>query len=104
MSAEQTAGNGAALGMGWERVHRDLTSRLGFGDGVTEPMADNDTIVKWFEEQGRLANEWVEHELWRNDCCAAGHPDDEDCDDHGPTCCNRTHVAPSASTDGGVDR
>ena len=89
-----------ALGMGWEKVHRDLTSRLGFGDGITEPMADNDTIVAWFEEQSRLANEWVEHELWRGDCYAAGHPDDEDCDEHGPTCCNRTHVLPPATTEG----
>lgn len=39
-----------ALGEGWERVHRDLTSRLGFGDGITEPMADNDTIVEFIEQ------------------------------------------------------
>ena len=26
-----------------EETLRDLVSRLGFGDGVTEPMADNDT-------------------------------------------------------------
>ena len=72
---------------------RDLTRRLGFGDNINEPMADNDTIVKWFDEQGRDATEWHEHELWRNDCYAAGHPDDDDCDEHGPTCCNRTHAA-----------
>lgn len=72
-------------------LHRDLVSRLGFGDNITEPMADNDTIVKWFEEQGRDASEWHEHELWRGDCYVAGHPDDEDCDEHGPTCCHRAH-------------
>lgn len=40
----------ATFGDGWERVHRDLTSRLGFGDGITEPMADNDTIVEFVEQ------------------------------------------------------
>jgi hypothetical protein len=54
-------------------------SRLGFGDNITEPMADNDTIVAWFEQQSRDASEWQESQLWRNDCYAAGHPDDEDC-------------------------
>jgi hypothetical protein len=60
-------------------THRDLVSRLGFGDNITEPMADNETIVAWFEQQGRDANEWVESQLWRNDCYAAGHPQDDDC-------------------------
>jgi len=32
-----------------EAVHRDLTHRLGFGNGITEPMADNDTIVEAFD-------------------------------------------------------
>ncbi len=81
-----------SLGMGWEKVHRDLTRRLGFGDGITEPMADNDTIVAWFEQQSRDASEWQEHELWRGDCYAAGHSELDDCDEHGPTCCLRTHA------------
>lgn len=59
--------------------HRDLASRLGFGDNITEPMADNDTIVEWHEEQSRDANEWQESQLWRNDCYVKGHPSDEDC-------------------------
>lgn len=80
------------LGDGWERVHRDLTARLGFGNGITEPMADNDTIVAWFEERGREADEWREHERFRDDCYAAGHDPLNDCDEHGPTCCNRTHA------------
>lgn len=67
-----------------ERVHRDLTSRLGFGDGITEPQADNDTIVGWFEEQGREAGEWREHESWRNTCAELGCPEDADCFDHDP--------------------
>lgn len=43
----------------FEAKHRDLTSRLGFGDGITEPQADNDTIVQaWAEERwGREAAE-----------------------------------------------
>lgn len=28
---------------------RDLLGRIGFGDGVTEPMADNDTVVEFIE-------------------------------------------------------
>lgn len=68
----------------WERVHRDLTSRLGFGDGITEPMADNDTIVEWFEQRTIEAREWWESQRWRDDCSAAGHPDDEDCWEHDP--------------------
>ena len=63
---------------------RNLTSRLGFGDGVTEPQADNDTIVGWVEERERLAAEWDEHERYRIDCSLAGHPDDEDCAIHDP--------------------
>ncbi|UIU47026.1 hypothetical protein [Microcystis phage MinS1] len=80
---------------------QDLTRRLGFGDGITEPQADNDTIVAWFKEQSRDAAEWREHELWRDDCYLAGHPQDEDCDDCGPTCCNRRHV--SSTLPGGGD-
>lgn len=67
-----------------ERTHRDLTRRLGFGDNITEPMADNDTIVAWFDEQGRDAAEWRESQHWRVDCHLAGHPDDEDCYEHDP--------------------
>lgn len=65
-------------------THRDLVSRLGFGDNITEPMADNDTIVAWFEQQGRDASEWVESQLWRNDCYAMGHPQDDDCHECDP--------------------
>lgn len=67
-----------------EALHRDLTRRLGFGDNITEPMADNDTIVRWFDEQGCEASEWRESQLWRNDCYEAGHPTDEDCWEHDP--------------------
>lgn len=67
-----------------EQRHRDLVSRLGFGDNITEPMADNDTIVAWFEERGQAASEWDESQLWRNDCYAAGHSDSEDCWEHDP--------------------
>jgi hypothetical protein len=46
--------------------HRDLTSRLGFGDGITEPQADNDTIVRLVQEQ-RWAKDAAEHQRdeWR---------------------------------------
>ncbi|HET7327866.1 MAG TPA: hypothetical protein VFJ14_11350 [Nocardioidaceae bacterium] len=67
-----------------ETTHRDLTSRLGFGDNITERQADNDTIVAWFEEQSRDAKEWQESQLWRDDCYLAGHPEDEDCPEHDP--------------------
>jgi len=67
-----------------EAAHRGLVSRLGFGDNISEPMADNDTIVEWFEERGREASEWVESRAWRNDCHLAGHPDGEDCFEHDP--------------------
>lgn len=68
----------------WKQVHRDLTRRLGFGDDITEPMADNDTIVAWFDEQSRDASEWRESQRWRDECYAAGHPTDEDCWEHDP--------------------
>lgn len=57
----------APLGMGWERVHRDLTSRLGFGDGITEPMADNDTIVEFFDQRLMEASE-------HNECAVTCEP------------------------------
>lgn len=62
-----------------EQRHRDLVSRLGFGDNITEPMADNDTIVAWFDQQGAEAIEWRESQAWRIDCELAGHPQDDDC-------------------------
>lgn len=65
-------------------VHRDLTRRLGFGDGITEPMADNDTIIDWWHEIESEAAGWRESQQWRNECAAAGHPQDEDCDEHDP--------------------
>ena len=68
-----------------EAQHRDLVSRLGFGNNITEPMADNDTIVKWFEEQSRDASEWQESQLWRNDCYEKGHPELDDCYECDPT-------------------
>lgn len=67
-----------------EGRHRDLVSRLGFGDNITEPMADNDTIVRWVEEQAGEAAEWWESQRWQTDCYLAGHPDDEDCPEHDP--------------------
>ena len=63
---------------------RDLVSRLGFGDDITEPMADNDTVVRWFDEQSRDANEWQESQLWRQECYWQECPDDEDCYEHDP--------------------
>lgn len=32
-----------------EIARRDLMRRIGFGDGITEPMADNDTVVEFIE-------------------------------------------------------
>jgi hypothetical protein len=63
---------------------RDLTDRLGYGDGVTEPMAPNDVIVAGVEQDRADAREWHEHQAWRNECAAAGCPDDQDCRDHDP--------------------
>lgn len=65
--------------------HRDLTHRLGFGNNITEPQADNDTIVKWYDERSNEAAEWRESQSWRNDCYDAGHSDDEDCYEHDPS-------------------
>jgi hypothetical protein len=79
------------LTFGWQARHRDLVRRLGFGDDLTEPMADNDTIVAWFEERDREAAEWREHERFRDECAVAGHPTDQDCVEHRPACC--THPA-----------
>lgn len=73
-----TAEAEACAARAWARL-RELTSRLGFGDDITEPMADNDTIVKWFEQQGRDADEWIESQRWRGDCDEKGHPQDDDC-------------------------
>lgn len=67
----------------WELL-RDLVSRLGFGNGITEPMADNDTIVRWFEEQSSEAAEWRESQRWRDECYWQECPDDEDCYEHDP--------------------
>jgi hypothetical protein len=39
---------------------RDLTGRLGYGDGVTEPMADNDTIVREVESARMAAADYQE--------------------------------------------
>jgi hypothetical protein len=67
-----------------EALHRDLVSRLGFGNNITEPMADNDTVVTWVEALDADASEWRESQRWRDECYAAGHPDDEDCYEHDP--------------------
>lgn len=75
----------------------DLVSRLGFGDNVTEPMADNDTVVRWVDEQVTEASEWRESQSWRNDCVLAGHPDNEDCYEHDPA--RRLEAAESALRD-----
>ena len=63
---------------------RDLTSRLGYGDGITEPMAPNDVIVEGVERDRADASEWHENQAWRNECAAAGCPDDDDCREHDP--------------------
>lgn len=39
----------AVSGLTSEERLRDLLGRIGFGDGVTEPMADNDTVVEFIE-------------------------------------------------------
>lgn len=80
-----------------QAVHRDLTRRLGFGDDITEPMADNNTIVAWFDQQGRDAAEWREHERFRDECLIAGHDPLNDCDEHGPGCCQRPHLTEEAA-------
>ena len=64
--------------------HADLTSRMGFGDGVTEPQADNDTIMRAWDEMSSQSMEWLESQSWRTDCYLAGHPDGEDCHEHDP--------------------
>lgn len=58
MSEQRHSGEKDAGPVDWERVHRDLTSRLGFGDGITDPMADNDTIVEFVD---RVLMEASEH-------------------------------------------
>lgn len=51
---------------GWDAAaretarHADLTGRLGFGDGITEPQADNDVIVAAVEATRALASEYQE--------------------------------------------
>lgn len=47
---------------------RDLTSRLGYGDGITEPQADNDTIVAEFHELGGIAIDHAECPVWCDEC------------------------------------
>lgn len=47
---EANAGEAEARAEAAEAEQRDLVSRLGFGDGVTEPMADNDTIVEFVDQ------------------------------------------------------
>ena len=65
-----------------EKVHRDLTSSLGFGDGITEPMADNKTIIQHVGEAVTDAQElW---ELTQAACVEAGCDSEEDCYDHHP--------------------
>lgn len=78
--------HGLTVETGADERLRDLTSRLGFGDGVTEPQADNDTIIDFVNEQGREAAEWREHQSWLNDCAAAGCDPLEDCPLHAPAC------------------
>lgn len=65
-----------------EGVHRDLTSSLGFGDGITEPMADNETIIN---AVGQAVT--AERELWeltQAACVEAECDPEEDCDTHHP--------------------
>jgi hypothetical protein len=86
------------------RDYTDLVSRLGFGDNRTEPMADNDTIVAWFEQQSRDANEWQESQRWRDECYAAGHPEDQDCYEHDPARRLEQAEARLAEVEGEVER
>lgn len=58
-------------------VHRNLTSRLGFGDGITEPMADNDTIVAAVAEDRMRLSEYDEVAL--ADLNAAAMPAEPPC-------------------------
>ena len=76
---------------------RDLTHRLGFGDGITEPMADNDTIVRRLYDEQRDADEWREHQRWLNDCAQAGCDPTQDCPRHAPAC-HPAHPDPDAAT------
>lgn len=60
--------------------YRDLTRRLGFGDNITEPQADNDIIIAWVDEQVLDASEWQESQRWRIECqVAKGHDPLNDC-------------------------
>jgi hypothetical protein len=86
------------------RNHTDLVSRLGFGDNITEPMADNDTIVAWFAERVREADEWRESQRWRDECYAAGHPEDQDCYEHDPARRLERAEARLAEVEGEVER
>lgn len=71
-----------------------LTRAIGYGDGVTEPQADVETVIAAWEEVSRDAAEWREHEQWRVECYLAGHPKDEDCWEHDPA--RRLEAAESA--------
>lgn len=65
-----------------EKVHRDLASALGFGDGITEPMADNETIIQRVGEAVSDSNDlW---DLTQAECVWAGCDLDEDCHTHHP--------------------
>lgn len=87
---------------GWEHAARltarlaDLTDRLGYGDGITEPQAPNDVIVAGIEAERTEAAEWREHQSWLNDCAAAGCDPLEDCPTHAPAC-HPAHYGPAAT-------
>lgn len=68
------------LQSGWRMV----TSRLGYGDGITEPQIGFGEFLRECEEKFSEASDWRESQRWRDDCAAAGHPDDEDCFEHDP--------------------
>jgi hypothetical protein len=53
---KMTAKAEASAERAWAR-HRDLVSRLGFGDDISEPMADNDTIVEFVDRAVMEASE-----------------------------------------------
>lgn len=47
-------------------LHADLTARLGYGDGITEPQADNDTIVRGVDQDRMDAHDaWEERDAAR---------------------------------------
>jgi hypothetical protein len=64
------------------QVHRDLTSRLGFGDGITEPQASNDQIVQEIERERSEASDLHEYRY----ACPPDCPENTPERDYGEHC------------------